>query len=585
MKYLALLILLVSSSFLASAQTARDFVGVWDGIGIGELEGGNGTMVSRLQCSLDTNNPDTLRCVLMYNRPGVWANSLVSYPNAIVENGQLKFLESPNPNFDNFKITLIKGNPDRLYVVSKDFENRPWRLSFVKTDHQIPAIPNKSARERFTKEALEKEKAKRGNIPFDEFSKIYEELQVATANKFTSPYGAQTRYIKELSLLVMDFAGFDPVYLIMDETSADRFWKNSVSTKINFLSVGPSEPRGYQDIKKMEVANEAGNIKFVYPQKELIELHDKPWFKTYVDRDKPIEITGNAVAINPADVTIPANKKFKWYAIKKAPAALIAATKAIKVHGKSLWETIKEDYEGCEVQLAAIDLNQNNVYGIAISAAGSLCCGSRGCTYDFYEDGGSLTCDLGTDYDVMPGNNGVIASTGKFFALHPLGNIDAAGKAKLAQLFKYSRTAVSTQGNIKIYPGGGKTPDELGRILLTALKTNNKALWNQSIHPYDKKYEDFNKQAFDKFRKKLEQSGVADWTQVKFSRVTYNTQTFSGTNDEGQVRGEQVYRNFTIEFTYKSEFVGGIGKMTILSVLKNKYYIFFAGLDAGMIRK
>ncbi|MDQ7949776.1 MAG: hypothetical protein REI93_13070, partial [Pedobacter sp.] len=155
----------------------------------------------------------------------------------------------------------------------------------------------------------------------------------------------------------------------------------------------------------------------------------------------------------------------------------------------------------------------------------------------------------------------------------------------LAQLFKYSRTAVSTQGNIKIYPGGGKTPDELGRILLTALKTNNKALWNQSIHPYDKKYEDFNKQAFDKFRKKLEQSGVADWTQVKFSRVTYNTQTFSGTNDEGQVRGEQVYRNFTIEFTYKSEFVGGIGKMTILSVLKNKYYIFFAGLDAGMIRK
>ncbi|MDQ7949386.1 MAG: hypothetical protein REI93_11095, partial [Pedobacter sp.] len=139
MKYLALLILLVSSSFLASAQTARDFVGVWDGIGIGELEGGNGTMVSRLQCSLDTNNPDTLRCVLMYNRPGVWANSLVSYPNAIVENGQLKFLESPNPNFDNFKITLIKGNPDRLYVVSKDFENRPWRLSFVKTDHQIPA--------------------------------------------------------------------------------------------------------------------------------------------------------------------------------------------------------------------------------------------------------------------------------------------------------------------------------------------------------------------------------------------------------------------------------------------------------------
>lgn len=131
---------------------------------------------------------------------------------------------------------------------------------------------------------------------------------------------------------------------------------------------------------------------------------------------------------------------------------------------------------------------------------------------------------------------------------------------------------------------GGSTPEELGKILLKALKTNNRELWINCIHPTEDTYTKLSQRRFKEFRDWIEQDGVSNWDLVQFSRVTYDKVGF-GAKDNGIVNGEQVRRNFVIEFTYKNkEFLGGLGSMTIETYKKGNYFIFFPGKDTRLIR-
>jgi len=59
----------------------------------------------------------------------------------------------------------------------------------------------------------------------------------------------------------------------------------------------------------------------------------------------------------------------------------------------------------------------------------------------------------------------------------------------------------------------------------------------------------------------------------------------SGVDDNGEVNGEKVYRMFVVEFTYKTDYVGVLTAMTIMTYNRDKYYVTFAGRGANLNRK
>ncbi|GAB2823977.1 hypothetical protein [Ferruginibacter profundus] len=70
----------------------------------------------------------------------------------------------------------------------------------------------------------------------------------------------------------------------------------------------------------------------------------------------------------------------------------------------------------------------------------------------------------------------------------------------------------------RIYTGG-KTMDELGQKLLSALKNNDKKMWYSCImdSTYDKAIK-----VFDDIRNSLERDGLANWGLVKYSRTAFD---------------------------------------------------------------
>lgn len=133
---------------------------------------------------------------------------------------------------------------------------------------------------------------------------------------------------------------------------------------------------------------------------------------------------------------------------------------------------------------------------------------------------------------------------------------------------------------------GGSTPDVLGRLIIKAVKTNDKKLYKALIHPHPNNDDaSLIEKNFDMIREALPENGLSDWTLIKFSRVTFVKDIGGGyTNDGGTaINGEQVRRAFTIEFSYKSEFIGNIGSMTIVTY-RGKYFIFSGGGKVRLFR-
>lgn len=152
--------------------------------------------------------------------------------------------------------------------------------------------------------------------------------------------------------------------------------------------------------------------------------------------------------IDPKWVTLPTDKEFRWMKWEDAPETIKDATKYVPFGSKStLYENIQIylDANGspqgvCDVQIALTDLNENGIYGFAVSASGSPnCCGyaGHGCSYNFIEDGGVLYSELGQDHEVSPGKGKVIASTGKEFPFKSNNNINSQKQYQLKEYFRY----------------------------------------------------------------------------------------------------------------------------------------------------
>lgn len=149
---------------------------------------------------------------------------------------------------------------------------------------------------------------------------------------------------------------------------------------------------------------------------------------------------------------------------------------------------------------------------------------------------------------------------------------DECALIPFAGIYRYLGT-VFNPANLK----GGSTPEELGQILITALKTNNKKLWMSCAYPGQ--YISYTENRFDEFRSMLGESGVSDWNAVQFSRVTFHKEKTKNLKDK-------LLTFYRVEFHYKNKaFLGGMGDMTIMNYEGgNKYLIWFPGRGAGMVR-
>ena len=131
---------------------------------------------------------------------------------------------------------------------------------------------------------------------------------------------------------------------------------------------------------------------------------------------------------------------------------------------------------------------------------------------------------------------------------------------------------------------GAASPEALGKLLLTALKTNNHKLWNSCIHP-ESGVSDALKESFEQIRDRFEESGLTNWQLVKYSRVTFRLNSLTGPPDQGNFAGEKVRRIFKVEFTYKGDqYVGTFGDMQIRTYHNKNYFMYTKDSQAFMNR-
>jgi hypothetical protein len=285
--------------------------------------------------------------------------------------------------------------------------------------------------------------------------------------------------------------------------------------------------------------------------------------------------------INPKDVTLPTDKKFKWYEWDKAPEDLRIAAEFIHVYknkatGKDemLTSFIEEDRKNnCTTKIAAIDLNNDGVCGLAIVSEGENCCGRLGCTYGFYENGGLLNTGKSVSDEMVPAKNGVMGANQSFlFELIQTTGI-TVDKNEITKLFTYDKSK-SVQAATPVIPSnltGGINPEELGKLMLKALQTNNKNLWESCVHPTyesrDPKHRQTTIDEFNKIKDEFEAMGISDWTKTSFSRVTFER------CDQCAPPGEKWLRQLMVEFWYKGkEFLCVVGFTPVITY-KGKYFV------------
>jgi len=258
--------------------------------------------------------------------------------------------------------------------------------------------------------------------------------------------------------------------------------------------------------------------------------------------------------IDPKHVTLSTDKDFRWYKWNKAPEDLKTATRFVHTYTNrdtrkevTLYEEISKKVGSCEAEVAFIDLNEDGIAGIAVSYGGN-CCGTLGCSYDIFENGGLLTTGSDNAHGLSPARNGIKINDGEFVKL--VSNPAINSNPELARPFAYSKSK-NNKPNIPTSEKrtGAPTPPELGRVLLNALKTNNKKLWISCIHPEtDENFTKMITDRLDEWREDFMGRGIEKWNLVTFSRVIYTPRTENG---------EKKADNFAVEFYYNNkEFLG-----------------------------
>lgn len=127
---------------------------------------------------------------------------------------------------------------------------------------------------------------------------------------------------------------------------------------------------------------------------------------------------------------------------------------------------------------------------------------------------------------------------------------------------------------------GGKTPDELGRILLTCIKNNDAKTWYSCTLEGD--LETAQKDILE-IRNELEMNGLTNWGLVNFSRVKYSECCFGGKPNDST-----KFESYKIEFKYGSEFIGlvqGYLNSARISRVKGKFVLNKSINAAFLFRK
>ncbi|WP_298348612.1 hypothetical protein [Runella sp.] len=97
---------------------------------------------------------------------------------------------------------------------------------------------------------------------------------------------------------------------------------------------------------------------------------------------------------------------------------------------------------------------------------------------------------------------------------------------------------------------GAPTYDALGKALLKAIQNNDIKTWTRYIHPAqtDEWHRSLIITRFKQYRDHFEENGVTNWSDIKFSRVTFTRFTTRGGNAPGV--GETA--NVHVEFSYRN---------------------------------
>lgn len=217
---------------------------------------------------------------------------------------------------------------------------------------------------------------------------------------------------------------------------------------------------------------------------------------------------------------------------------------------------------GCTMVVAPTDLDKNKKPGYAYGVlyGGTACCGTLGCSFAVTEEDGKDLFYLETSVcKVKPTQGGILTSAGRFVKLD-------FSKVKPEEEKK------EDTGDLL----GGKNPEELGKILLKALQTNDLKTWTRCIHPEQSRDRDLIIRRFGDVRNKLYQEGVTDWSAIRFSRVTFQDKSHDGI---------KVASGFKIEFTYKKgEFFGSIWFWSASTVTNGNTYYIWAQPDLDLAR-
>ena len=121
---------------------------------------------------------------------------------------------------------------------------------------------------------------------------------------------------------------------------------------------------------------------------------------------------------------------------------------------------------------------------------------------------------------------------------------------------------------------GANSPEELAKILLQALKNNDKKTWMRCMHPDNGVEEDYlSLLRFDQHRECLSQQGISNWSSLLYSLMTYNLRPMGGSKVDPSKTIPAVF----VEFTYQNkEFSGKINLGTFVKY-EGKWLVWFSG--------
>lgn len=469
MKYVKAIILFIFISSCLTAQTINDYTGVWQGLGYIKSGEERNAFTAKLIVKNTSSKNTTVKGEFFFvpnndevNFAGVYDFSF----EGIIKEGKLLVESSTvEPEYERggervFQYIADGQQPklfgeffndtwkdyEIIWLLTKTSEQNDVGVSESKLEECFFAENEKFKKEnpeRFTSEIFLKENA-------EKFNENRKNCLLNQLNLKDIKYS----YILFPSILVIEIKGIEPIYFIMEKTKADAIIKNKNSTVFefsDFVDVNNNEEAYIPFIYpyKVTVTNSVANFSDTYPNQKFKNFgREGSPLPTYIAQYRPMKVSDGAGTIDSKLITLPSDKEFRWMDWEDVPEMIKEATKQVKSFGTTtLYENIQDDLDGygspqggCKVKVALTDLNENGIYGFAVSSSGSpACCGyaGRGCSYTFLEDGGVFYNELGQDHNVTPSQNTVISSVGKEFKFKTNTKIDSQTKEKLLQYFKY----------------------------------------------------------------------------------------------------------------------------------------------------